>query len=212
MLVDCGDDATKGLAQELLQALSRIERSETTESVPSHDHRRLSKAMAYLLRHHGPTNGVLIDKAGFASMDDLALALKVDSSQLLAVAEHPGEPRFEVRDGGIRALYGHSLDVVIDVGIKVGAPTSLFHGSSWSALDAIVRSGLVPMQRRLVHLTNIAEEAMAVGERKGAPLVLAIDQSHDEEPVAEGIWVSSEVPPRRLSIVNPFIEEAGVVR
>ncbi len=212
MLVDCGDDATKGVARELLQALSRIEQPDTIESVPSHDHRRLSKAMAYQLRHHGPANGVLIDKTGFATMDDLALALKVDSSQLLAVAEHPGEPRFEVRDGRIRALYGHSLDVVIDAGIKVGAPTSLYHGSSWSALEAIVRDGLVPMQRRVVHLTNIAEEAMAVGKRKGAPLVLAIDQSHDEEPVAEGIWVAASVLPHRLSIVNPFTEEAGVVR
>lgn len=212
MLVECGDHTTKGVARDLLHALSRIEQSDTTGSVPSHDHRRLSKTMAYHLRHHGPTNGVLIDKAGFATMDDLALVLNVDSSQLLAVAEHPGEPRFEVREGRIRALYGHSLDVVVEAGVKVGAPASLYHGSSWSALDAIVRDGLVPMQRRMVHLTNIAEEAMAVGQRKGAPLVLAVDQSHDEEPVAEGIWVAPRVLPHRLSILNPFTEEAGAVR
>ena len=212
MLVEFGDDAIKGLAQELLQGLSRTERPDATESIPTHDHRRLSKAMALLLRHKGPTNGVLIDEAGFSSMDDLARALKVDSNQLLAITEHPGEPRFEVLGGRIRALYGHSLDVVIDVGIKVDAPTSLYHGSSWSALDAIVQKGLIPMQRRVVHLTNIAEEAMAVGERKGAPLVLSINQSHDEKPVAEGIWVSSKVQPHRLKIVNPFIEEAGVFR
>jgi RNA:NAD 2'-phosphotransferase (TPT1/KptA family) len=212
LLVECGDDVTKGLARELFQALSRIEQTDTKESVPSHDHRRLSKSMAYQLRHHGPNNDVLVDTAGFASMDDLAFALKVDSSHLLAVAEHPGEPRFEVRDGHIRALYGHSLNVVIDAGIKVGAPPTLYHGSSWSAVDAIVRDGLIPMQRRVVHLTNIAEEAMAVGERKGAPLVFAIDQSHDEEPVAEGIWASTGVRPHRLSIINPFLEEVGIVR
>ena len=212
LLVEFGDDPTKGLARELLQALSRIEQTDATESAPSHDHRRLSKAMAYQLRHHGPNNGVLIDKAGFASMDDLARALNVDSSHLLAVAEHPGEPRFEVRDGSIRALYGHSLDVVIDASIKVGAPTSLYHGTSWSVLSAIIRNGLLPMRRRVVHLTNIAGEAMAVGERKGAPVVLAIDQSHGEEPVAEGIWVAESVLRHRLSIVNPFIEEAGVIR
>ena len=212
LLAECGDDATKVLARELLLALSRVEQSDPMESVPSHDHRRLSKSMAYMLRHHGPTNGLLIDESGFASMDDLALTLKVDSSQLLAVAEHPGEPRFEVRDGRIRALYGHSLDVVIDAGIKVGEPPALFHGSSWSALDAIVRDGLVPMQRQMVHLTNIAEEAMAVGKRKGAPLVLAIDQRNDAEPVAEGIWVAKHVLANRLSIVNPFLDESGVAR
>jgi RNA:NAD 2'-phosphotransferase (TPT1/KptA family) len=212
LLVEFGNDAIKGLARELLQALSRIEHNDMKGSVPSHDHRRLSKAMAYQLRHHGPDNGVQIDTAGFASMDDLATALGVDSSHLLAVAEHPGEPRFEVREGCIRALYGHSLDVVIDAGINVGAPGSLYHGSSWSALNAIVHHGLIPMQRRVVHLTNIAAEAMAVGDRKGAPVVLSIAQSQEEEPVAEGIWVAQSVLPHRLSIVNPFVEEAGVAR
>lgn len=212
MLVECGSQPIKDVARELLHALSRVEQADTTNSAPSHDHRRLSKTMAYYLRHHGPANGVPVDNAGFASMDDLALALNVDSSQLLAVAEHPGEPRFEVREDRIRALYGHSIDVFVDAGFKIGAPASLYHGSSWSALDAIVRGGLMPMQRRVVHLTNVAEEAMAVGQRKGAPLVLAVVQSHDEEPVAEGIWVAPKVPIHRLSIVNPFISEAGSVR
>lgn len=212
MLVVCGDQKIKGVAQELLHALSRVEQSNITDSVPSHDHQRLSKKMAYYLRHHGPTNGVPIDNAGFAQMDDLARVLNVDSSQLLAVAEHPGEPRFEVREGRIRALYGHSLNVIVEAGFNVGAPASLYHGSSWSALDAIVRDGLIPMQRRMVHLTNVAEEAMAVAQRKGAPIVLAVVQSHEEEPIAEGIWVAPKVPSHRLSILNPFSEEAGSVR
>lgn len=212
MLVECGDESITDIASELLQALSRIEQTDPTASTPTHDHRRLSKAMAYQLRHHGPSNGVPIDQAGFAAMDDLARALNVDSSALLAVAEHPGEPRYEVRDGRIRALYGHSIEVVIDAAIDVGVPNNLYHGSSWSALDAIVRDGLTPMQRRMVHLTNTAEEAMAVGLRKGAPLVFSIDQSHNEEPVADGIWVAAMVPRQRLSIINPFVEEADVVR
>jgi len=53
---------------------------------------------------------------------------------------------------------------------------------------------------------------MAVGMRIGAPLVFAIGQSPDEDPVAEGIWVLLKVLPHRLSIVNPLIEEAGIVR
>lgn len=212
LLVECCADLIQNLARELLQALSRIEQNDAHESVPSHDHRRLSKAMAYQLRHYGPSNGISVDNTGFASMDELALSLKVDSSHLLAIAEHPGEPRFEVRDGRIRALYGHTLDVVIEAGIKLGSPTSLYHGSSWSVLDRIVRDGVIPMERRMVHLTNVAEEAMAVGERKGAPVVLAIEQSNDEAPVAEGIWVSAHILPHRLSIVNPFIEETGASR
>jgi RNA:NAD 2'-phosphotransferase (TPT1/KptA family)/tetratricopeptide (TPR) repeat protein len=212
LLVEFGHDEVKSLARELLQALSRIEHGDINDSATSHDHRRLSKAMAYQLRHHGPQNGVSIDRAGFALMEDLALTLKTDISNLLAVAEHPGEPRFEVREGHIRALYGHSLDVTVEAGIKVGTPTSLYHGSSWSVLNAIIKNGLLPMRRQFVHLTNIAEEAMAVGERKGAPIIFAVDQSDSEEPVAEGIWVTAKVSPHRLTIVNPFIQEGGIVR
>ena len=200
------DDGIKPLAQKLHQALARIEQTETNESVLSHDHRRLSKRMAALLRHGLAANNVQIDSSGFSSMDDVAASLNVEASQLLAVAEHPSEPRFEVRNGQLRALYGHSLKVTVDVGMKVGVPTSLFHGSSWAALNTIVSQGLLPMARCEVHLTNSAEEAMAVGERKGAPLVLAVAQKYDEKSVVEGIWTTRCVEPNRLSIVNPFIE------
>jgi len=211
MLIECGDQRTQAVARDLLHALSRTEQSDKSESTPSHDHRRLSKAMAYNLRHHGPMNGVPIDGSGFASMDDLASILGADVSHILAVAEHAGEPRFEVKEGQIRALYGHSLDVSIEAGVKVGAPTSLYHGSTWLALDAIVRDGVIPMGRRMVHLTNVANEAIAVGGRKGAPIVFSIAQSRDEEPVADGIWVAENVMPDRLSIINPFADEGGVV-
>jgi RNA:NAD 2'-phosphotransferase (TPT1/KptA family) len=212
MLVEHENSSIREIAQNLLQALSRIEQTESTSSAPSHDHRRLSKSMAYQLRHSGPASGVPVDGAGFAEMDDLALALKVETSQLLAVAEHPGEPRFQVRDGRIRALYGHSLVVTIEAGIDVGEPTALYHGSSWEALDAIVDHGLIPMQRRMVHLTNNVDEAAAVGERKGPVIVLTVYQSGAEEPVADGIWVIEKVIPQRLAIANPFAEEGGVVR
>ena len=136
----------------------------------------------------------------------------MDSCDLLAVAEHPGEPRYEVRDGCIRALYGHSIEVVIGVAFNVGAPPTLHHGSCWQALNSIVRYGLLPMQRQMVHLTNTSDEAMAVGRRKGDPLVFQISQNQTEEPVADGIWVAPLIQSHRLSIVNPFTDEAGVVR
>lgn len=79
-------------------------------------------------------------------------------------------------------------------------------------LDAIINDSVNPMQRGMVHLANIAGEAVAVGARKGAPIVLAIDQIHDAEPVAEGIWVAPSILPNPLSIVNPFIEEGGAIR
>lgn len=205
----CNSDLAQ-TARELQLALAQVDQADSNQLPPSHDHRRLSKSMSHLLRHHGPKKDVPVDEFGFAVMDDLARALEVDTSSLLAVAEHPGEPRFEVRDGFIRALYGHSLNVKIDGVIKVGPPTILFHGSNWGTIDKIIAEGLKPMSRRMVHLTNNASEAISVAERKGAALLLSIDYSDNEEPVAEGIWVAPEVAPERLQIVNIFQHETGV--
>lgn len=212
LIVQYGGNSIRAVAQELLNALSRVEQSDSGASVPSHDHRRLSKSMAYELRHNKSPSAVVIDRSGFAGLEDLAAVLRADVSQLLAVAEHPGEPRFEIRDGNIRALYGHSIDVRVEVGFDVGGPAALFHGSSWGALDNIVNQGLRPMSRRMVHLANTASEAMAVGERKGAPIVFSVRQSGKEEAVAEGIWVVQEVGSNDLSILNPYVDEAGVMK
>lgn len=212
LLVECGEASIKGIARELLRGLSRIDQVEQSGFSLTHDHRRLSKAMAYQLRHQGQGNGLSIDQAGFAALEDLARILNVDASALLKVAEHPGEPRYEVRSDRIRALYGHSFEVVVDASVDVGSPNHLYHGSSWSALNEVVRNGLAPMQRQKVHLTNSMHEAMAVGARKGAPLIFSVEQNLSEKPVADGIWVAASVPPQRLSIINPFVGETGALR
>ncbi len=192
------------IAKDLQQALSRVDQVESNKSAPTHNHRQLSKAMALMLRHKALENGLDIDGDGFVDLDDLASVLNVDSGEILAVAEHPAEPRYEVVDGRIRALYGHSLDVHVEIGGKIGEPDFLYHGTSWAALDCVVEEGLKPMERRFVHLTNNGREAVEVGERKGAPVLLSIEKIGDEEPVVEGIWIADAIGPERLSIINSF--------
>jgi RNA:NAD 2'-phosphotransferase (TPT1/KptA family) len=211
LLQHVGAPSIRVLASDLLLALSRVESSnDQVEHQPSHDHRRLSRSMAYMLRHHGPEFDVPIDADGFASMDDLSAALSVDTSDLLAVALHPGEPRFEVQEDRIRALYGHSLDVEVHSDLDLGTPATLYHGSSWSNLEQVLEDGLVPMSRQMVHLTNVEQEALVVGQRKGPAIVFCLDNTVDAEPVAEGIWVARRVGVNHLRIQNPYRFESGV--
>ena len=198
-------------ATELQLALAQIESENVPTRPPTHNQRRLSKAMAYMLRHHGPENGLSVDGQGFALTDKLAALLKVDSADIVAVVEHPREPRFEIRDDRVRALYGHSLDVRVESSIHIANPPVYYHGTSWSSLDSIAPHGLTPMGRQMVHLANSVSEALDVGRRKGVPIVLCIDGEFPALATAEGVWVTKKVPASSLSVVNAYITESAQV-
>ena len=76
--------------------------------------------------------------------------------------ELDGKKRFEVREGRIRALYGHSkVDRVIYE--PVTPPDILYHGTTMQAERAIRREGLRSMKQQYVHLSANADRVMSVG-------------------------------------------------
>lgn len=77
-------------------------------------------------------------------------------------------------------------------------------------MEQVLEDGLIPMSRQMVHLTNVEQEALVVGQRKGPAIVFCLDDTVDAEPVAEGIWVARRVGVNHLTIQNPFRFESGV--
>jgi putative RNA 2'-phosphotransferase len=71
--------------------------------------------------------------------------------------------RFELYEGKIRALYGHSLPEKV---LKVPGepPAVLFHGTSSRLMKQIRHEGLKPMRRQYVHL-SVDEKTNAKRER-----------------------------------------------
>jgi putative RNA 2'-phosphotransferase len=131
--------------------------------------------MSYLLRHHPEDGGLQPDAHGFVALDALAEALKVPAETVLQVVERDPKGRFEVADGMIRAVYGHSYEVE-DPGEPCEPPDVLYHGTPRRSVDAILREGLRPMGRQMVHLSGTVAEAREVGRRRDSrPVVLVID-------------------------------------
>lgn len=193
------------------RAMSRYwaELTETKEIAA--DHRRLSKAMSSLLRHRAPTAGVAVDRFGYVTIEELASTLGSSADAIAAVAQHPSEPRFQVEDERIRARYGHSFRVdPLDEHVSE-LPTLLYHGTSWDSLARIAESGLRPMSRQNVHLSNNPLEALEVARRHGRPLLLAVDPDGVEglQAVADAMWAAPSVPVDRLRILNAFTEVAS---
>jgi putative RNA 2'-phosphotransferase len=73
-----------------------------------------------------------------------------------------------------------------------------------AALPAIRQQGLQKMQRHHVHLSPDAATARRVGQRRGQPVILAVDAAAMQQAGAvfyesgNGVWLVEQVPPEYL--------------
>lgn len=166
---------------------------------------RLSKRISYLLRHHPEDGGLDPDPHGRVPLEALAEALRATREQVLEVVERDEKGRFEVAGEMIRAVYGHSF-AIEETGEPCAPPQVLYHGTPRRSVDVILREGLRPMARQMVHLTATVAEAREVGLRRDAkPVVLAVDAagaaaSGIEFRRAGEVYLCPGVPPEFLSI------------
>ncbi len=131
---------------------------------------RLSRLLALVLRHRPEEVGLTLDAGGFAPLEALAQALAaqpgwaaVTAADVVAVAE--ADPRrYEVRDGMIRARYGHTVTVA-QPGEPAYPPEWLYHGASLAAAAAMRSEGLLPQARQHVHLSTTPALAREIAQR-----------------------------------------------
>lgn len=195
-----------------------------TELLVGERRRRLSKYLSGALRHFPADAGLELDGAGWTDFESVAAAAAdryawADRETVAAVIATDPKGRFE-RTGGaggrsgeggdagsddrVRAAYGHSVDVDLQSG-GTAVPDTLYHGTAPRNLDSIRESGLVPMNRQLVHLSGSVEAAREVGARHADdPVVLEVDAAgmvadgHGITRRGRGVYTTGRVPPRYL--------------
>ena len=73
--------------------------------------------MSYLLRHN--PRGLQMDEKGFVRLEDLLRRVRerydVDGAFIRDIAYSGDKTRFQITNGKIRALYGHTIGVEIDL-------------------------------------------------------------------------------------------------
>jgi putative RNA 2'-phosphotransferase len=143
------------------------------------DHGKIVSTLAFALRHDPARFGLDLDNEGWTSLEDLVVAFRFDRYDWALVDEAvlrtaiEGMDRFQIRDGRIRAMYGHSVELGKLPPIAL-PPTVLFHGTTKGALPAIFRDGLRPIGRRFVHLTSDREYALRVAKAKQGQAVVLV--------------------------------------
>jgi putative RNA 2'-phosphotransferase len=174
-----------------------------------------SKFLSLVLRHKPQAIGLTPDAAGWVAVDELlaraASHNRPLSRQLLEeVVATSDKQRFAFSEDGqrIRANQGHSIEV--DLGLAPCAPPAvLYHGTASRFLDAILTEGLAKRERHHVHLSENTATALAVGQRYGAPVLLAIDADRMARDgrlffrTANNVWLTEDVPAGYLSVLEP---------
>ncbi|RKY40885.1 MAG: RNA 2'-phosphotransferase [Candidatus Omnitrophota bacterium] len=163
----------------------------------------ISKFLSYILRHKPSQFGIKLDEYGFADMDEVIKVLKkkfsnIGEEMLKRLVEEDKQARFQIKEGKIRARYGHSIDIK-PLGEVENIPGILYHGTARRFLSSILKEGLKPKGRKFVHLSLNLEEAIRVGRRKDVSVViLKIDVKKARQ---EGIkfWREERV------VLAPFI-------
>jgi putative RNA 2'-phosphotransferase len=173
----------------------------------------LGRVLSHALRHEPWLYELELDADGWAAIEAVLAALREERADWRDLAEadiaemmrRASKQRYEMGDGRIRALYGHSLPGRLNRA-PATPPAELFHGTAPERVEMIRRSGLLPMRRQYVHLSVERDTAHAVGRRKSrAPVILSIDAAaaaHAGVAFYAGndkVWLADRIGPEFIS-------------
>jgi putative RNA 2'-phosphotransferase len=174
--------------------------------------KKISKFLSLVLRHKPETIGIKLDENGWVEIDELLVALSkhnhpIDIDCLEEIVATNDKKRFAFNSLGthIRASQGHSINV--DLGLEPQRPpVRLYHGTNYDNMQQIMKSGLKPMTRDFVHMSEDLYTAEKVGSRQGGQLVvLDIDamQMYNDGVVfyksENGVWLTNFVDKKYIS-------------
>ncbi|MGI0053728.1 MAG: RNA 2'-phosphotransferase [Thermoplasmata archaeon] len=177
----------------------------------------LGRVLTGVLRHFPEKYGLLIDDHGWIPLPALVQAISsqhrgyhwLRAHHLVAIAESDPKGRYEVRDEKIRATYGHTVEVHLDLPTE-NIPDELYFPVTPAEAPIVLEVGLKPTDRRKVHLSRTAEDARAAGAvRTPEPVILLIDaKSARREGIVimqagKTVFLADGVPPGYLKRHEP---------
>mgnify|MGYP006170533891 FL=1 len=156
----------------------------------------LARRLALILRHAPEKFDLEMDINGWVDVKEIIRSFKKQNERryhwlrphhFRAVSETDGKGRYEVRGNMIRATYGHTLDIELDLPTD-NIPESLFYPCNPEEANNLMEVGITPSGRSHVHLSGSIRTAAEAGHvHYKLPTILEIDTA---QMVAAGetIW------------------------
>ena len=124
--------------------------------------KKISKIMAYILRHDTKYEPLLSARNGYLPIpvlvkDARLCKLKTTVADVVQIVASDKKNRFRIEGDRIRANQGHSLQSVLvdmeEITDPFDVPVAV-HGTYWEAWDHIKRKGLSVMRRQHIHFAT----------------------------------------------------------
>lgn len=142
----------------------------------------ISYTICYALRHEPWKFKLQLDDNGFCEVSDLLENLKnyyenITISDIEYIVKNDTKGKFQLTEGRIRAVYGHSFErkIIYD---EITPPNILYHGTTLEIYNEFIsKEGLKHQKRQYVHLSSTVETALMVARRRKnkTHIVLEID-------------------------------------
>lgn len=154
--------------------------------------------------------GLKISHDGFVELKGLLRVVQeqypeVNEIELRRTIEEDPKERYELQGDRVRAKYGHSMDISVE--LPQATVDRLYHETTPKASQRILHEGLKPGGRRKVHLSASIKDAIEVGKRRcREPVVLEINIKAARksgvriEKASERVYVADEVLARFIKI------------
>lgn len=186
-----------------------------SHSTDEQQRERLSRLMAFHLRHDPAVERT---PDGFVSVDALTDIIRrkvrwVEPHHIREVAVFDTKSRYELSGGMIRARYGHSVDV------KLNLPEAdvdvLYYAVAPETSAQVLAEGLKPADRKMVHLSATIGNALEVGKSHSQkPVLLAVDVKLAKEKgvkilrASDRVYLAQSIPPECLKVADQPAKEA----
>lgn len=180
------------------------------------DELRISKTVAFLLRHRPDVGNLNPDEQGWVSIEELSVAVsrlmraEVESARLEALVRTSRVSRFEIRENRIRALHRTFPR-------RTYVPDILYHATTADQVEQYLAEGRVlPGRGRGVYLSEDESQAWRAAHRLGSgPRVLFVDTGrarrrgvHFGRNRRNGLYLAPELPLNSvLNLLPRFAEQ-----
>ncbi|MDE1822293.1 MAG: RNA 2'-phosphotransferase [Euryarchaeota archaeon] len=143
----------------------------------------IARILAGILRHFPQRYGIPLDPHGWVPIPRLVQAIRsqhrsygwLKPHHIVALAETDPKGRYEIREERIRATYGHTVDVDLDLPTD-HIPEALYYPVTQEEASVVLEIGLRPTDRKKVHLSKTAVDAYHAGRvRTPTPVILEVD-------------------------------------
>ncbi|MCD6399514.1 RNA 2'-phosphotransferase [candidate division WOR-3 bacterium] len=186
-----------------------------------HEMESLGKTLAGALRHFPSRFNLDMDRHGWVSLTDFVRSLTrkqrrfkwVRPYHITALIETDPKGRYQELNGRIRATYGHSIDLDLDLPTD-DIPEKLYFPTDEGVIDEILENGITKHDRKMVHLSGTYEAAMAAGRvRTRDPIILEVDAEGAIESgiiimhAGKFVYITDAIPPEFLAIIKKNTED-----